>query len=78
MEPPFLIDWGFFVSYNIYNKIKIMKKEEVLGIVRHILTFIGGVVVAKGIVNESQLLEISGAIMTIIGSVWSVADKRKK
>ena len=55
-----------------------MKKEEVLGIVRHLLTFIGGGVVAKGIVNESQLFEISGAIMTIIGSVWSVVDKRKK
>jgi hypothetical protein len=78
MEPPFLIDWGIFICFYIYNKIIIMKKEEVLGIVRHILTFIGGVVVAKGIVNESQLLEICGAIMTIIGSVWSVADKRKK
>ena len=55
-----------------------MKKEEVLGIVRHLLTFIGGGVVAKGIVSDSQLFEISGAIMTIIGSIWSVADKRKQ
>lgn len=55
-----------------------MKKEEVLGIVRHLLTFIGGGVVAKGIVSDSQLFEISGSIMTIIGSIWSVADKRKK
>jgi hypothetical protein len=69
---------GFFVSYNIYNKNDIMKKEEVLGIVRHLLTFIGGGVVAKGIVSDSQLFEISGSIMTIIGSIWSVADKRKK
>jgi hypothetical protein len=69
---------GFFVSYNIYNKNDIMKKEEVLGIVRHLLTFIGGGVVAKGIVDESQVLEIIGAIMTLVGSVWSVADKRKK
>ena len=55
-----------------------MKKEEVLGIVRHLLTFIGGGVVAKGIVDVSQVLEIIGAIMTLVGSVWSVADKRKK
>ena len=32
-----------------------MKKEEVLGIVRHLLTFIGGGVVAKGILDESQV-----------------------
>jgi hypothetical protein len=72
------LSWGIFICCDIYYKIEIMKKEEVLGIVRHLLTFIGGGVVAKGIVSDSQLFEISGAIMTIIGSIWSVADKRKK
>lgn len=53
-------------------------KEQVLGIVRHALTFIGGAVVTKGLISESQLFEISGAIATLIGSVWSVIDKTKK
>jgi hypothetical protein len=53
-----------------------MNKEKVLGIVRHILTFAGGFVVAKGLVEGQQIEEIVGAVVTIIGAAWSVLSKK--
>ena len=53
-----------------------MANNKTLGIVRHLLTFGGGFVVAKGWLPESALPEIVGAVMTIIGAVWSVRDKK--
>ena len=53
-----------------------MNKQSILGIVRHILTFAGGYVAAKGIADQAMVNEANGAIMTIVGIAWSVADKR--
>jgi len=53
-----------------------MKKEQVLGIIRHSLTFIGGILIMKGVVDESTFSEISGALITVIGSIWSVIVKK--
>ena len=52
-----------------------MKKEQTLGLIRHTLTFVGGLLIMKGIVDEAMVSEISGAVMTVIGGVWSVVDK---
>ena len=51
-------------------------KEQVLGLVRHALTFIGGVLIAKGLASEGQIGEMIGAAMTLVGTVWSVLAKR--
>lgn len=53
-----------------------MKKEMIFGIIRHTLTFIGGVLVIKGVVDEATYSEISGALLTLIGGIWSVLEKR--
>lgn len=53
-----------------------MNKESVLGIVRHVLTFAGGYVAAKGVVDQAIVNEGIGAVMTIIGIAWSVAAKK--
>lgn len=55
-----------------------MKKEQVLGIVRHVLTFAGGLLVAKGIVTEAISQELIGAAITLIGGIWSIVSKTKK
>ena len=54
-----------------------MNKEQVLGVVRHVLTFGGGFVVAKGWIDESMLPELIGAIVTVVGAVWSIVAKNK-
>ena len=53
-----------------------MVKEQVLGVVRHVLTFVGGIVVAKGYIDNAAVTEIIGGAMTLAGAVWSVIDKK--
>ena len=53
-----------------------MKKQIIFGIIRHTLTFVGGVLVLKGIVDEATFTEISGALITLIGGIWSVIEKK--
>jgi hypothetical protein len=54
-----------------------LTKEQVLGIVRHALTFIGGIVVMKGLVDEAVVTEIIGGAMTLTGAIWSIINKNK-
>lgn len=51
-------------------------KEKVLGLVRHALTFVGGLVVAKGLLDESLVVEVIGGLMTLVGSIWSISSKK--
>jgi hypothetical protein len=54
-----------------------LTKEQFLGIVRHSLTFIGGILIMKGIVDDTLLNEIIGGVTTIAGAIWSVVAKNK-
>lgn len=53
-----------------------LTKEQIMGIIRHGLTFIGGIVVMKGIVDESTMTEVIGGAMTLVGAIWSIIDKQ--
>jgi len=53
-----------------------MNKEQVLGIIRHALTFIGGILVIKGITTAVISNEVIGAVMTAVGAVWSVIKNK--
>jgi hypothetical protein len=52
-----------------------LTKEQVLGIVRHTLTFVGGVLVAKGLIDGATVTEIIGGAITLAGTIWSVIEK---
>lgn len=52
-----------------------MKKDQILGLVRHTLTFVGGILVAKGLVSEGVVTDVVGAVLTLVGSLWSVMAK---
>lgn len=54
-----------------------LTKEQILGIVRHSLTFIGGILIMKGLIDESTLTEITGATVALVGAVWSIIIKNK-
>lgn len=54
-----------------------MTKEQILGVLRHILTGLGGILIAKGYMDESMLNDAAGAVVTIIGITWSIISKHK-
>jgi hypothetical protein len=54
-----------------------LTKDQILGITRHALTFIGGLLIMKGLVDEALFTEISGGIMTLVGAVWSIINKKE-
>jgi hypothetical protein len=54
-----------------------LTKEQLLGIVRHAVTFIGGILVMKGLIDDSLVQEILGGVTTLAGAIWSVVDKNK-
>lgn len=54
-----------------------MGKEQVLGLVRHVLTAAGGGLVAKGMVDAGTLDIAAGAVAALVGVAWSILAKRK-
>jgi hypothetical protein len=54
-----------------------LTKEQVMGIVRHTLTFVGGLLIAKGLIDETILTEIVGGVTTLTGAIWSIIAKTK-
>jgi hypothetical protein len=55
-----------------------LTKEQILGIVRHGLTFIGGILIAKGLIDESTATAIIGGVITLAGTIWSIIEKNNK
>jgi len=51
------------------------KKRLFMALIRHVLTFLGGALVVNdidtGLVNEAV-----GGVLTTVGAVWSMADKK--
>lgn len=60
----------------IIDKLKTMNTDIILGIVRHVLTGLGGALVAKGVIGATMLEPTVGAVMTIIGVLWSIYSKK--
>jgi hypothetical protein len=54
-----------------------MTLEMWLGIARHLLTALGGVLVTKGWADEASVQAGIGALITIGGVAWSVVAKKK-
>lgn len=52
-----------------------MKKDILLGQIRHILTAVGGALVAFGVLEEGVVTEGIGAVMTAIGFGLSIKAK---
>jgi hypothetical protein len=54
-----------------------MSQNVIMAIIRHGLTFVGGMLIAKGIISEGMVAEISGLIMTAVATIWSIVEKVK-
>ena len=55
-----------------------MNQEQVMGIIRHALTAVGGYMIAKGLMDEATTTQIIGAASTLVGVVWSWWAKIKE
>ncbi len=54
-------------------------KDIFTGLIRHALTVAGGALAAKGFaVGDSDIEVLSGALLAIVGVLWSVWSKRAK
>lgn len=49
--------------------------DKILGLVRHLLTFGGGYLVAQGVLDEASMTELVGGLVTVIGGAWSIYSK---
>ena len=55
-----------------------MNKDIITGIIRHLLTSTGGVLVTKGVITSATLDTGVGAVLTLIGLFWSIKAKNTK
>jgi hypothetical protein len=42
----------------------------------HVLSFFGGFLLTKGIVDDATLSQVIGSLVSLLGVVWSVVDKK--
>jgi hypothetical protein len=54
-----------------------MTKEQVFGIIRHVITFVGGILVVKGFLDDVMVQEVLGGVLGLVGTVWSIVEKKK-
>ena len=55
-----------------------MNQHQKYGTIRHTLTFVSGLLLYNGILNENEAQEIVSGIMTLVALVWSIVEKNKK
>lgn len=53
-----------------------MDKKQVLGIVRHVLTFAGGYAAAQGYADDATVQQVVAGVVALVGVIWSIVDKR--
>lgn len=55
----------------------LVNKEQFLGIVRHAITFIGGIIVSKGNLDPAALDTVVGVAVAVAGLIWSFMSDDK-
>ena len=54
-----------------------MSQEQIFGVIRHTLSAVGGILIAKGLLDDGSWTELSGAVMTLTSVIWSIVSKKK-
>jgi hypothetical protein len=55
-----------------------MTKDAILSVIRHVLTFGGGIAVSAGYLDNGEVATVVGALVTLIGVGWGVYEKRAR
>jgi hypothetical protein len=53
-----------------------MKQEQIMGIIRHALSAIGGLASYKGWLNAEESEQLIGILLLVVATLWSVAAKK--
>ena len=53
-----------------------MNEDQIGGIIRAIVTSLGGAAVTQGLISGDQLTAIAGGLAALIGAAWSVYSNR--
>lgn len=56
---------------------KKMTAQEISGIVRALVSALGGYLVGQGLVDSETAMTIGGAVTTLVVAFWSIYSKRK-
>lgn len=51
--------------------------DKILGIIRHVLTGVGGALVTAGVLTATQTDTILGSVLALVGVIWSIVSKNK-
>jgi len=54
-----------------------MKKDQVLGLLRHVLTLAGGALAASG-GDTSLIKETTGVVLAVVSIAWSWIEKTRR
>jgi len=49
--------------------------DQTLGIVRHVLTGLGTILVYKGVIDVDNMETVIGSVLTIVSVIWSIKSK---
>ena len=55
-----------------------LTQTQINGLIRHFLTFVGGILLTLGYIDSTALEMASGSIMTIVGIVMSAMNKKRE
>jgi hypothetical protein len=67
--------------FRVFFKLKgatMLNQAMVLGLVRHVLTLVGGYLAAKGLLDPANVDTVVGAVLAIAGAGWSVKAKAEE
>lgn len=55
-----------------------LNQDQFLGFLRHLVTFVGGILVARGKLDPAAVETIGGAVVTLIGFLFSAMTPEKR
>ena len=62
-------------SKKILNVLKSVNMDQLLGSIRHTLSFAGGTLVTKGLISSDMLMDYVGIIVALFALGWSLVIK---
>lgn len=53
-----------------------LSPEQWMGLIRTVLTFVGGFLITQGTASSELVNQIIGAVLTLTAAIWSVVSKK--